>query len=257
MKDRLFAVWADVAKALASPKRVELLDLLGQGERTVEQLARETGLTVNNTSSHLSVLKAARLVETRKAAQFVYHRLAGDGVVGLLRAVQGVAAERVAEIDQLKRLYLDGRDPLEPVTADELRRRMREDAVTVIDVRPEVEYLAGHIPGALSVPLERLEARLADLPPDRPVVAYCRGPYCVFAVDAIERLRAHGREALRLADGLPDWRAAGLPIETGDEPPHPAPTRLRPGARSDVRPGVRRTKAADAPTSTPRRRRPR
>jgi rhodanese-related sulfurtransferase len=221
VKDRLYAAWAETAKALASPKRVELLDLLAQGERTVEALARETGLTINNTSSHLGVLKGARLVETRKEAQFVFYRLAGDDVVALLRDVQAVARRRLYEVDYLARTYLDGRDPLEPVDAAELRRRLRAGEVTVIDVRPALEYEAGHIPGALSVPLEALDERLGELPTDRPVVAYCRGPYCVYAVEAVERLRQHGYEARRLADGLPDWRLAGHPVAAGPEAPQP------------------------------------
>lgn len=223
VKDRLYAAWAETAKALASPKRVELLDLLAQGERTVEALARETGLTVNNTSSHLSVLKAARLVETRKEAQFVFYRLADDGVVALLRAVQAVARERLHEVEHLARTYLEGRDPIEPVDAKELRRRLRAGEVTVIDVRPAVEYEAGHIDGALSIPLGALDERTRELPKDRPIVAYCRGPYCVMAVEAVERLRQRGFDARRLADGLPDWRMSGLPVTTGPEEPSEAP----------------------------------
>jgi rhodanese-related sulfurtransferase/DNA-binding transcriptional ArsR family regulator len=217
VKDRLYAAWADTAKALASPKRVELLDLLAQGERTVEALAHETGLPINNTSSHLRVLKTARLVETRKAAQFVFYRLADDAVVALLREVQALARRRLHEVDHLARTYLDGRDPLEPVDTAELRRRLRAGEVTVIDVRPALEYQAGHIAGALSVPLETLDARAGDLPTDRPVIAYCRGPYCVYAVEAVERLRARGIQARRLVDGLPDWRLAGHPVAVGPE----------------------------------------
>jgi rhodanese-related sulfurtransferase len=223
VKDRLYNAWAETAKALASPKRVELLDLLAQGERTVEALAREAGLTINNTSSHLSVLKTARLVETRKEAQFVFYRLADDAVVALLRGVQAVARRQLHEVDHLARTYLDGRDPLEPVDAAEFRRRLKAGEVTVIDVRPALEYEAGHIPGALSVPLDRLDERLPDLPTDRPVVAYCRGPYCVYAVEAVERLRARGVDARRLADGLPDWRVAGHPVVAGPEQTRDAP----------------------------------
>lgn len=238
VKDRLCDAWAETAKALASPKRVELLDLLAQGERTVEALAREAGLTINNTSSHLSVLKAARLVETRKEAQFVFYRLADDAVVALLRSVQAVARQRLHEVDHLARTYLDGRDPLEPVDAAELRRRLKAGAVTVIDVRPALEYEAGHIAGALSVPLERLNERLPDLPKDRPVVAYCRGPYCVYAVEAVERLRQRGYDARRLADGVPDWRHAGHPVAVGAE----MTTRARPtGSRRPATPSRRRT----------------
>ena len=217
VKDRLYAAWAETAKAFASPKRVELLDLLAQGERTVEALAREAGLTINNTSAHLGVLKAARLVETRKEAQFVFHRLADDAVVALLRGVQTVARQRLHEVDHLARTYLDGRDPLEPVDAAELRRRLKAGEVTIIDVRPALEYEAGHIAGALSVPLEHLDARLPDVPKDRPVVAYCRGPYCVYAIEAVERLRQRGYDARRLADGVPDWRRAGHPVAVGAE----------------------------------------
>jgi rhodanese-related sulfurtransferase len=225
VKDRLYAAWADTAKALASPKRVELLDLLAQSERTVEALALETGLTVNNTSSHLSVLKAARLVETRKAAQFVFYRLADDAVVAMLRSVQALARRRLHEVDHLARTYLDGRDPLEPVDAAELRRRLRSGEVTVIDVRPALEYEAAHIAGALSMPLDTIDARADDLPTDRPVVAYCRGPYCVYAVEAVERLRARGLDARRLIDGLPDWRLAGHPVAAGPEGARPGPRR--------------------------------
>ena len=220
VKDRLYAAWADTAKALASPHRVELLDLLAQSERTVESLARETGLAVNNTSSHLAVLKNARLVETRKAAQFVFYRLADDAVVTLLRSVQALARRRLHEVDHLARTQFDARDELEPVDAAELRRRLKAGEVTVIDVRPALEYEAGHIAGALSLPLDVLEKRIGDLPKDRPIVAYCRGPYCIYAVEAVERLRKRGLDARRLRDGLPDWRLAGHPVLAGpDETP--------------------------------------
>lgn len=240
VKDRLYGAWAETAKALASPKRVEILDLLAQGERAVEALARETGLTINNTSSHLTVLKAARLVDTRKAAQFVFYRLADDGVVGLLHAVQATARQRLHEVDHLARTYLEGRDSLEPVTAAELRRRMRCDDVIVIDVRPSLEYEAGHIRGALSVPLDQLETRAAQFPSDRSVVAYCRGPYCVYAVEAVERLRLRGHDARRFADGFPDWRIAGHPTATGPEQvatpqPEPRTATIRRAIRSPKR----------------------
>ena len=237
VKDRLYDAWAETAKALASPKRVELLDLLAQGERTVEALAREAGLTINNTSSHLNLLRAARLVETRREAQFVFYRLADDAVVALLRGVQEVARRRRHEVDYLARTYLDGRDPLEPVDAAELRRRLKAGEVTVIDVRPALEYEVGHIAGALSVPVEQLDARIPDLPKDRPIVAYCRGPYCVYAIEAVERLRERGYDARRLADGVPDWRRAGHPVAVGAEPT--AGTRT--GSRRPATPSRRRT----------------
>jgi rhodanese-related sulfurtransferase len=233
VKDRLYAAWADTAKALASPHRVELLDLLAQSERTVESLARETGRTVNNTSSHLAVLKTARLVETRKAAQFVFYRLADDAVVALLRSVQALARRRLHEVEHLARTQLDARDGLEPIDAAELRRRLKSGEVTVVDVRPALEYEAGHIAGALSIPLDTLDRRIGELPADRPVVAYCRGPYCIYAVEAVERMRKRGFDARRLADGLPDWRLAGHPVLAGTEATaaSPRPRSPRPTSR--------------------------
>ncbi len=217
VKNRLFALWAEVGKALSSPTRLALLDLIAQGERTVEQLANESGLNVNNTSSHLSVLKAARLIERRKDAQSVYHRLTGPEVLTLLRSLQSVSRIGFHEIEHLAQTYLDGRDELEPLTASELRQRLRTGEVTLIDVRPELEYRAGHIEGAISVPLEKLKARLSEFPRSHPVIAYCRGPYCVFAVDAVEQLRRRGFKSFRLAAGYPDWAAAGFPMEVGEE----------------------------------------
>jgi rhodanese-related sulfurtransferase len=217
VKNRLFSLWAEVGKALSSPKRLELLDLIAQGERTVEALANESGLTINNTSSHLSVLKAARLIQRRKEAQFVYHRLAGPEVVVLLRSVQAVSRTGFHEVEHLAQIYLEGRDALEPLTTSQLRARLRKGEVTLIDVRPELEYRAGHIEGAISVPLEKLKARSSEFPRSRPVIAYCRGPYCVFAVDAVEQLRKRGFKSFRLAVGYPDWAAAGLPVDLGAE----------------------------------------
>ena len=214
-KDQLYAAWAEIGKVLASPKRIELLDLIAQGERTVEALARETGLTVNNTSSHLNVLKTARLVGTRREAQFVCHHLVDDGVVALLRAVQALARRRLPDVDQLARTHLDDRDEIEPIDAKELQRRLHAGNVLVIDVRPIVEYEAGHIEGARSIPVDRLRAHLDELPKDREIVAYCRGPYCVFAVEAVRYLRGKGYSARRLDVGLPDWRAAGRAVVRG------------------------------------------
>jgi rhodanese-related sulfurtransferase len=217
VKDRLFTLWAEIGKAISSPKRFQLLDLIAQGERTVEELAHETGLTINNTSSHLSVLTAARLIKKRKEAQSVYHQLASPDVVALMRSVQAVSRSGSHEIEHLAQTYLEGRDELEPLTAAELRERLRSGEVTLIDVRPELEYRAGHIDGAVSVPLEKLKARFAEFPRSRPVIAYCRGPYCVFAVDAVEQLRKRGFKSFRLAVGYPDWAAAGLPVAMGEE----------------------------------------
>jgi ArsR family transcriptional regulator len=217
IKDRLYTAWADIAKALGSARRVELLDVLAQGERSVEALARETGLTVNNTSSHLKVLKVARLVETRKDAQFVFYRLADDTVLRVLREIQALTRRRLHEVDQLARTYIDDRDSLEPVGAAELLRRLKAGDVTLIDVRPDIEFSAGHIAGAISIPLGGLERRLARVPRERAVIACCRGPYCVLAVEAVARLRKRGYDARRLAGGFPDWKVKGLPIQIGTE----------------------------------------
>ena len=237
VKDRLFSLWSEIGKAISSPKRFQLLDLIAQGERTVEELAHETGLTVNNTSSHLSVLTAARLIRKRKEAQSVYHQLAGPEVVALMRSVQAVSRSGSHEIEHLAKTYLDGRDELEPLTAPELRERLRSGEVTLIDVRPELEYRSGHIEGAVSVPLEKLKARFAEFPRSRPVIAYCRGPYCVFAVDAVEQLRKRGFKSFRLAVGYPDWAAAGLPVEIGEQTPHKA-SRPRRAPKSKLRRGA-------------------
>lgn len=212
-KDRLYVAWAASARALGSPQRLELLDLLAQGERSVEALARETGLSVTNTSAHLKVLKASGLVDRRKQGQFGYYRLADDALMPVLRGIQALTRRRLAEVEQLARAYIDSRDALEPVSAAELRRRLKAGDVTLIDVRPGSEFSAGHIAGAVSIPLGELERRLARIPRNRPIVAYCRGPYCVFSVEAVERLRKRGYQALRLATGFPDWKAAGWPIE--------------------------------------------
>jgi rhodanese-related sulfurtransferase len=238
VKDRLFSLWAEVGKAISSPKRFQLLDLIAQGERTVEELANETGLTINNTSSHLSVLTAARLIRKRKETQSVYHQLAGPEVVALMRSVQTVSRSGSHEIEHLAQTYLDGRDELEPLTAAELRERLRSGGVTLIDVRPELEYRAGHIEGAVSVPLEKLKARFAEFPRSRPVIAYCRGPYCVFAVDAVEQLRKRGFKSFRLAVGYPDWAAAGLPVEIGQATSPDKLSRPRPAVKSKLRRGA-------------------
>jgi rhodanese-related sulfurtransferase/DNA-binding transcriptional ArsR family regulator len=216
-KDRLYEVFARAAKAAGSPKRIELLELLAQGERTVESLAEATGMGVTNTSAHLQVLARARLVETRKAGTRVFYRLSGDDVAAFVMALRNLARLRLPDVEQVVRDYFAARDALEPVSREELVSRAERGDVVILDVRPGLEFAAGHIPGALSVPLDELDAALVQLPRGREIVAYCRGPYCVLAPQAVERLRARGYRARRLADGFPEWRLAGLPIAAGAE----------------------------------------
>ena len=212
-KDRLYAQLSRIGKAVASPRRLELLEVLAQGERTVEALARETALSVANASHHLRILREARLVEARPDGTYVHYSLADPGVFELVRMIRRLAEERLAEVDRIVHTYLGARDQLEPVSREELLARARAGTALVLDVRPAEEFRAGHIPGALSIPIEELEHRLAELPAGREVVAYCRGPYCVLAYRAVEVLRARGRRARRLVEGFPEWRAAGLPVE--------------------------------------------
>jgi len=214
-KDALYAQFARIGHALASPKRIKLLDLLGQGEKTVETLAERIATPIKNTSAHLRVLRQARLVETRRDGTYVYYRLADDDVFRLLRTLETLGHAQLAEVQQVVRIYLDGHDQMEPVTLKELRRLMRDDDVTILDVRPADEFEAGHIPGALSVPVPELKRRLRDIPKGREVIAYCRGRYCVYSLEAVTLLRKHGYRARRADEGLPDWRAAGLPVESG------------------------------------------
>ena len=215
-KAELYEQFARVGKALASPKRLELLDLLAQGERNVEDLANEAGLGVTSCSAHLQVLHHARLVATRKQGTRVYYSLASDDVTRLFGSVRDVAASLLAEVEPARRAYLG--DEVEQVSADELLRRASTGEIVVLDVRPATEYAAGHIPGSVSIPVGQLPERLAELPADTEVAAYCRGPYCVFAHDAVRLLRAKGRKARRLGGGMPEWRLAGLPVETGGTP---------------------------------------
>jgi len=212
-KDRLYAEIGRIAKAIDSPRRLELIDLLAQGERSVEDLAAEAALSIANTSRHLQILRGARLVESRKEGLRVYYRLAETEVFDVSRAVRGMAQRRLADLDRLVEAYLGSRDELQAVPREELVRRVREGRAVVVDVRPAEEYRAGHIPGALSIPVGELDRRLSELPARKEIVAYCRGPYCVMAYDAVARLRSRGRRARRLVDGLPEWRAAGLPVE--------------------------------------------
>jgi rhodanese-related sulfurtransferase len=217
-KDRLYGEFAVLGKALASPHRLELLDLLAQGERSVEAAAAAAGLSVANASAHLQVLRRARLVETQRHGTRVHYRLAAPAVYDLWRTLRDLGAARLAEVERLVEAYL-GRDrDLEAVDRDGLRRLLEEDAVTVLDVRPVEEYRQGHILRARSLPVGELADRLRDLPRDREVVAYCRGPYCVFADEAVAVLRRHGYRARRLEGGFPEWRAAGLPVANGAAP---------------------------------------
>ena len=212
-KDQLYAQFARLGKALASPQRLELLDLLAQGERTVEDLAKETSLSVANTSQHLRVLSQARLVEVRKVGLYAYYRLADPAVFTLWQALRTLGERQLAEIDRLVETYLHHPEHLNPLSTSELCQRMAAGEVVVLDVRPAVEYHQGHIASALSIPLDELEARLAELPATQEIVAYCRGPYCLFADEAVALLAARGYRVRRLAEGYPEWRAAGLPVE--------------------------------------------
>jgi rhodanese-related sulfurtransferase len=216
-KDAIYEQFARIGKAVSSPKRLELLDLLCQGPRTVEVLAKESGLTVANASQHLQVLRAARLVETEKEGLFVIYRLADQTVCEFFRAMRVLAESQLAEVEQIKRRFLEGRAGMEPVDREALLKLVREGAVTVLDVRPVEEYNAGHIPGALSIPLKDLTLHLSDLPHDQEIVAYCRGPYCVLSIQAVEMLRAKGFQAVRLEEGIQDLRAMGFPIAEGQD----------------------------------------
>jgi rhodanese-related sulfurtransferase/DNA-binding transcriptional ArsR family regulator len=214
-KDSVYEQFARVGKALASPRRLELLDLLGQGPRTVEELARQAGQSLPNTSHHLQVLRAARLVEAEREGLFVTYRLAAEEVGTLFAALRELAESRLAEVAQVRREFLESRGAMEPIERAELLDRVSRGEVTVLDVRPWEEYAAGHIPGAVSVPLGELAGYLDRLPRDREVVAYCRGPYCVLALDAVDLLSDHGFRATRLEDGVAEWRGAGLEVATG------------------------------------------
>jgi rhodanese-related sulfurtransferase len=213
-KDLLYEQFARVGKAVANPHRLELLDLLAQGERRVEDLAREASLSVANASQHLQALRRAQLVEVRREGSFAYYRLADDRVLRFWQVLRELGEARFAEVDRLVETYLGDRNGLEAIDASTLLDRLQDDDIVVLDVRPAVEYEAGHIAGARSIPIDELEDRLEEIPPERQVIAYCRGPYCVYADEAVTLLRAHGYQAQRLTVGLPDWRSAGLPVVT-------------------------------------------
>lgn len=212
-KQDLFYHFARIGKAVSNPNRLELLEILAQGERCVEDMVRQTGLSTANVSQHLQHLRRAGLVLSRKQGLQVFYRLSGDDVVTLIHSMRLVAERHLADVDQLLRDVLDVKDNLEPVARLDLLQRVKTGRVTVVDVRPEQEYNNGHVAGALNIPLDQLEAQLNQLPKEHEVVAYCRGPHCVLAFEAVQRLRQLGFNARRLQDGFPEWKTAGLPVE--------------------------------------------
>jgi rhodanese-related sulfurtransferase/DNA-binding transcriptional ArsR family regulator len=212
-KHALFAEFASVAKALGHPQRLELIEQLAQGPRSVDALSAKLGLPIANTSQHLQTLRRAGLVTAEREGKFVHYRLSDDAVLPLFGALRRVAENNVAAVERIVRGYFEDRDNMEPVTREELWQRLRDDVVTVIDVRPSDEFAMAHIPGAINVPLGELEARLSQFPRNREIVAYCRGAYCVMSFEAAALLRAQGFKVRRLEDGLPEWRAAGYPVE--------------------------------------------
>jgi rhodanese-related sulfurtransferase/predicted transcriptional regulator len=218
-KRALFAQFAAVAKAMAHEHRLELLELVAQGERSVEDLARLSGISIANASQHLQLLRRAGLVTARRHAKFVLYHLADDAVLTLLSAMRKVAERNIGEVDRILRAYFDQRDNLAPVSRAELLRRMKEGDVTVLDVRPEDEFAAGHVPGARNLPLDQLSHELPSLGHDNEIVAYCRGPFCLLSFDAVSELRRSGFSARRMEEGFPEWKAAGLPFEKGAKAP--------------------------------------
>lgn len=212
-KQALYGEFALVARALGSPHRLEMLEHLAQGERSVETLAGRVGVTLANASQHLQQLRRAGLVASRREGKYVRYRLTDESVLGMMAALSNVASRNLAEVELIRQSYFTERDNLEPVTRDELLNRMRNGLVTVLDARPADEFETGHLPGAVNIPLDELETRLAELNPAQEIVAYCRGPWCVLSFEAVAALRARGFRARRLQDGLPQWRAAGLPVE--------------------------------------------
>jgi rhodanese-related sulfurtransferase/DNA-binding transcriptional ArsR family regulator len=211
----LFVQFAAVAKALAHAHRLELLEQVAQGERSVEVLAERTALSVANTSQHLQQMRHAGIVAPRREGKFVYYRLADEAVLTLLAVLRRLAERNVAEVEQVVRSYFHKRDELEPVSRERLMELSRAGAVTVLDVRPSDEFELGHVPGAVNIPLRELETRLAELDPSQEIIAYCRSHYCVLSYEAVATLRTRGFRARRLEEGLPEWRAAGLPIAMG------------------------------------------
>jgi ArsR family transcriptional regulator len=214
-KQALFAQFAAIAKALGHGHRLELLELLAQGERTVEVLGQLTGLSVANASQHLQNLRRAGLLKSRRQGKFVYYALADDGILDVLSGLRRIAERNIAEVERIVRSYFNKLDDLEPITRKQLLKMIREGTVTVLDVRPPDEFALGHVSGAVNIPLRALKERLAEINPDREIVAYCRGEYCVLSFEAVALLRAHGFKVRRLEEGLPEWRAAGMPIKRG------------------------------------------
>lgn len=211
-KDVLYEQFARIGKALSNGHRLELLEVLAQGEHSVETLAQETGMSIANASQHLQVLRAAQLIEVRRNGVYQYYRLADESVFTLWQAMRLVGESRIAEVERIVQTYLHDRSLLQPIRAEDLIQRLIEGNILLLDVRPIEEYASGHLPGALSIPIAELQTRLVELPQEKEIVAYCRGPYCVFADEAVSLLRAHGYRAQRLEQGLPDWRALGLPV---------------------------------------------
>jgi rhodanese-related sulfurtransferase len=234
-KNGLYDQFARLGHAVSAPKRLELLDLLSQGEKTVEQLADQSSTPLKNTSAQLRVLRQARLVEPRRDGQHVWYRLADGAVAAFLVSLQALGRRRYAEVREMAEAYLDGRDIMEPIAPDELSRRLETGDITLIDVRPADEFAAGHIPGALSMPVAELSHRVHELPKRKEIVAYCRGPYCVFAVEAVELLRQRGLRARRLVESVSSWRSRGL-------------------VAADIT-SRKRARVHTSPTSQPRRRR--
>ncbi|TSA20403.1 MAG: ArsR family transcriptional regulator [Betaproteobacteria bacterium] len=220
-KMAIFEQLAQIAHALSSPSRLALLELVAQGERSVDDLARMTGLSMANTSKHLADLRQTGLVRARKEGLRVYNTISSPEAITLISALSQMAESHNAEVNQLIRTYITARDELEPIPAAELMQRVRDGVVTVLDVRPPEEFAAGHLPGAINITPENLASSIESLPKGREVIAYCRGPYCLLSVEAVALLREEGHLARRLEDGFPEWKAAGLPVETGPNAHHP------------------------------------